>query len=90
MSAASIVWAWKAASIIREVASKNPEFTTDDLWEAGLEAPEEPRALGSAMVKAAKNGAIVATDRMKASNRAVCRSRPVRVWRSLVAASVSP
>lgn len=73
---------------IRRLASTRAEITTDDVWQAladaGVEPPREPRALGSAMKRAAAAGEIAATDRIVQSARPACHARPVRVWRSLV------
>jgi transcriptional accessory protein Tex/SPT6 len=81
---------WKKAAdmAIRAIAMDRPEMTTDDVWrwlhEVAIEAPHEPRALGAAMKRAAREGIIVATDRVKQSARPECHARPVRVWKSLL------
>ncbi len=53
---AGLDWMEDAGAVIRRVASERPEFTSDDVWEAGLAPPHEPRALGAAMVRAIKLG----------------------------------
>lgn len=81
---------WKKAAdkAIRHVAVTRREFSTDDVWEVlyelAIEPPDEPRALGAAMRRAARDGFIVATDRVVRSARPECHTRPIRVWRSLV------
>ncbi len=63
------------------VLSAGVEFTTDDLREAGLPDPPEPRAYGAAMRVVQREGLAQPTDRMRASARAACHARPQRVWR---------
>lgn len=77
-------WVNKATRTLIKVANARPEFTTDDLWEAGLPRPREPRALGAVMNDAARRRYVKATKRYQQSNRRACHARPVRVWRSMV------
>lgn len=65
------------------------EFTTDDVWDAMVRwypqaTTHEPRALGAIMRKAARNGVIEKTDRVRESIRPVCHRNPKAVWRSRV------
>lgn len=87
--AADPQWKKAAESAILHLAATRLEFTTDDVWEVlhelAIEQPREPRALGAAMRRAARNNLIVPTDRVSQSLRPECHRRPVRVWRSLVA-----
>jgi hypothetical protein len=80
-------WKENVDVVIRALAFTTDEFTTDDVWQLladwQIEAPHEPRALGAAMTRAAKAGVIVATDRVRNSERAVCHAAPKRVWKSL-------
>ena len=80
-------WKKQAMTIVKQLASSRSEFTTDDVWEALFQAdvdmPHEPRALGAMMRNCAHEGRIVATDRYVPSARIACHRRPVRVWRSL-------
>ncbi len=61
------------------------EFTTDDVW---AEVPEdvrnsvEPRVIGALMRRAAKDGHVVNTYRMRNSEMVRCHRRPKQVWRS--------
>jgi len=84
---AATKWKTNVDAVIRALAFTETEFTTDDVWqllaEWGIDAPHEPRALGAAMTRAAKNGVIVATDRVRNSERVVCHAAPKRVWKSL-------
>ena len=85
---ASTEWKQHVDLAIRELAKTVYEFTTDDVWQLladwQIEAPHEPRALGGAMTRASKNGFIVATDRVRNSQRSICHAAPKRVWKSLL------
>ena len=84
------VWKQQAQTIVRNLAHRLDELTTDDVWQAlncaGVDVPHEPRALGAVMQSAARQNVIAATDRVRQSQRPECHARPVRIWRSLVAA----
>ncbi|MFD3464838.1 hypothetical protein ACFWWM_00425 [Streptomyces sp. NPDC058682] len=75
--------AWKsyALGFIAELSAAMDEFTTDDLWDAGLIKPREPRALGPVMRRAAKRGLIATTGEFKASRYRNCA--PLPVWASV-------
>ncbi|MEU9975059.1 hypothetical protein [Streptomyces sp. NPDC051014] len=75
--------AWKryALGFIAEVSADLDEFTTDDLWDAGLIKPREPRALGPVMRRAAKRGLIATTGEFRASRYRNCA--PLPVWASV-------
>ena len=77
---------WQAAArkTVLEVARRLPEFTTDDVWAAGLPMPRESRAMGPVMRALAADGKIEITDRTQRSVRVVAHSGPKQVWRSLV------
>ncbi|THA41784.1 hypothetical protein [Streptomyces sp. A1547] len=72
--------AWKsyALGFIAELSGRLDEFTTDDLWDAGLVKPREPRALGPVMRRAAKRGLITTTGQFRASRYRNCA--PLPVW----------
>jgi hypothetical protein len=83
---ANQTWFNEAMFWVEVVAKYKPEFTTDDVW-GWLESDMEPgthdnRAMGAVMRKAQRKGWIEPTDRVRKSTRAVCHSRPVRVWES--------
>lgn len=83
-SAADERWRAHALDTIRLLADQFREFTTDEVWEALVLRPREPRALGAMMREAAAQRMIVATDRYRNSARPACHARPVRIWRSAV------
>ncbi|MFD6970578.1 hypothetical protein [Streptomyces sp. NPDC059949] len=72
--------AWKsyALGFIAELSGRLDQFTTDDLWDAGLIKPREPRALGPVMRRAAKRGLIATTGEFRASRYRNCA--PLPVW----------
>lgn len=82
--------AWKTAcwTMIHNLACDRAELTTDQIWEAlhlaEVEMPHENRAIGALMIRAAKEGWIVATDRYVNSERVACHRRPIRIWKSLI------
>lgn len=71
---------WKAYALgfVAELSGRIGQFTTDDLWDAGLIKPREPRALGPVMRRAAKRGLIATTGEFKASRYRNCA--PLPVW----------
>ena len=77
-------WMIRARYTLVLVARQHPEFTTDDLWGAGLEKPLEPRAMGALMRWAPLAGVAMATDRTRKSAQVSNHARPVRVWHSLL------
>ena len=81
---ASEHWLEEATCAVRLAASRAEEITTDDVWRLLPSPPPEPRALGCAMRRAAARGYIEKTSRTRASKRAECHGRDVRVWRSKV------
>lgn len=71
-------WKRYALGFIAELSGQLEEFTTDDLWDAGLIKPREPRALGPVMRRAAKRGLISATGEYRKSRYRNCA--PLPVW----------
>lgn len=71
---------WKAHALgfVAQVSAQLGKFTTDDLWDAGLIKPLEPRALGPVMLRAAKRGLIEATGEYRKSRYRNCA--PLPVW----------
>ena len=59
-------------------------INTDQVWDLleGEIETHDNRAMGVVMRKAQAEGFIEPTDRVIKSTRAVCHSRPIRVWRS--------
>jgi hypothetical protein len=84
VEAASAEWQESAARVVRSLAATRAHLTTDDLWACpDLPRPREPRAMGAAMVRAARDGVLRRTDRSAESVRPECHRRFVRVWESL-------
>jgi Recombination endonuclease VII len=75
-------WQHDAVTIIRAVCLKKEFFTTDDVWEAGLAPPPEPRALGSAMTWAASEGYCVRTPIHVQTQRRARHGAPIAIWLS--------
>jgi hypothetical protein len=71
-------WKRYALGFIAELSGQMAEFTTDDLWDAGLIKPREPRALGPVMRRAAKRGLIATTGEFRSSRYRNCA--PLPVW----------
>ena len=84
---ASPEWKHYATLVITALAREVKEFTSDEVWEGlklcGIQAPEEPRAMGPMMRNAAKAGLITKTGYSRVSNQENNHARPVAVWRSL-------
>ncbi len=78
--------AWKQAArtAIERLATTQPEFISDAVWDTGLPKPREPRALGPIMVWAARRGLIVDTGRIQQSAQPKSHAMPRRIWRSLI------
>lgn len=80
------LWQGDVVEVIRWIASRQREFTTDDVWarlgEVSEQRTPEHRAMGPCMRGAAKKGWIEATHSTVISRRR--RGAPVRVWRSLI------
>jgi hypothetical protein len=74
-------WKRYALGFIAELSADLDEFTTDDLWDAGLIKPREPRALGPVMRRAAKRGLIATTGEFRKSRYRNCA--PLPVWASV-------
>lgn len=85
----------RALAAIRRVAERCETFTTDSVHAedptlAGTDAAAGGRALGPAMLHAAREGWIVSTDNYGKSSRAASHARPMRIWRSLIVNGGSP
>jgi hypothetical protein len=59
--AADPAWLDTARKAVVELAARVDTFTTDDVWEAGLAKPREPRALGPVIRRLINEGAITGT-----------------------------
>lgn len=77
-------WKAAAAATVEQVARTHREFTSDDVWEAGLPKVAESRALGPVMSAAARAGLIVSTDRFVSTTQPKSHRSPARVWASRI------
>lgn len=75
-------WYEAAFKAILDLCKLGQPFSTDQLWERlqGLETPE-PRAMGSVIRQAAKEGWIVSTGEYRKSTQAKNHRRPVLIWK---------
>jgi hypothetical protein len=78
--AADADWKTWALSAVERTAVRLETFISDDVWESGLEATREDRALGPVLLRAARFGWITKTDRVRPSRRSHGSGKPV--WRS--------
>lgn len=75
---ASDEWKAYALGFIAEFSPTLKNFTTDDLWDAGMIKPLEPRALGPVLRRAVKHGLIAKTGEYRKSRYRNCA--PLTVW----------
>jgi hypothetical protein len=75
-------WATNARLFLAEYLRTHPTMHVDDLWEAGLEPPEEMRALGAVIQWAARRELMTKTSERRPSVRSHLAEKPV--WASLV------
>lgn len=88
VEASTTEWQSEAITTIREIATKQPTLTTDDVWhELGRDENLEGRAMGAAMQMAAKLGYIRRTNTTQKSVRVACHRRDLRIWESLLCRS---
>lgn len=72
---------------VRATASERSFFIVDEVWgkvDASTIGQVDKRAMGAAMVEAARQGVIAPTDEYRASEQKQCHGNPRRVWRSLL------
>lgn len=77
-------WNELARAAVTVVAHAQPELISDDVWNAGLPAPREGRALGPVMLWAQRAGLITPTGTFRPTAKPNCHAAPVRVWTSNV------
>lgn len=78
-------WKEQALTVIWQVATSMAEFTGADIWNAGLDKPDEPRRLGIVMRDAASKGWIQKIPgRYRESGMPSQHRQPLQVWKSLV------
>jgi hypothetical protein len=83
-------WIRGAVQAVRAICARRgygAKFTTDAVWALldhwGVGPPEEPRALGAAMMRAKRIGLCEPTAVTQKSVRVDCHARPIRVWKIL-------
>lgn len=82
---AGSAWARHASSAIRSAAHQHRELTVDDVWPFITEQVHDSRALGAAMLQAARAGFIERVPgAFRTSERPETHSRPLALWRSRI------
>lgn len=76
-------WKEQAYEAIEQIARKQPTVIANDLW-SYVDRPREPRASGSVMQWAKKQGFIELTEKYCPVPSRMSHAAPVRVWRSLL------
>ena len=76
---APLVWFARACVIVRQVMAQKSEFTSDDLWAAGLDKPPEPRALGPVLRQFISAGLIRPTGRFIKTAQVLRHRAPIAV-----------
>ena len=74
-------WLARARAVVLSVSASRTEFTSDDLWSAGLPKPREPRALGAVLRELARQGLIESTGRFVRTTQVSRHAAPILVWR---------
>ncbi|MEE4717850.1 hypothetical protein V2K69_17615 [Pseudomonas alliivorans] len=77
-------WSDEAYEIVIKVAKDKKEFTSDDIWAAGLQKPEEARALGGVMRKARIRGVIEKTGRSQCTTQPESHGADINIWMSKI------
>jgi len=75
-------WRKKADAVVISVAKSKNEFTPDDIWDTGLEKPEEARWLGPVMNAARRNGTIEKTGRVQRTRQKESHGCDITIWKS--------
>jgi hypothetical protein len=85
-------WREEAERTIIRVASRLPEFTTEDIWEAGLQDTHNNKALGPVILSIARRGLIRQTNptRYRRSTMTVNHGRPMSIWVSNICEGYQP
>jgi hypothetical protein len=74
-------WRAEALEAVRRAATQKMFITADDVW-AILDKPEEPRALGAILLRAARAGWLERTGRTKTTTQVSGHCHPVSIWKS--------
>lgn len=87
-AAADPVWVKAALEAVVYICERRATFTADAVWwvleYAGVECPDEPRALGFVMKIAERVGVCKATRQFEQTVRPSRHGTDVRVWRSTI------
>ena len=79
-------WIDIATDVVRDIAQDVDAFTTDrveyELEVRGIEPPNEPRAFGALMLRAARAGWVSKTDQVAPSVIPRNHRRPKSIWKS--------
>lgn len=70
---------------VKETAKERSFFIVDEVWgkvDTSTIGQVDKRAMGAAMLEAARQGVIEPTDQYRASEQKQCHGNPRRVWRS--------
>lgn len=78
---ATEAWKREAYDLVKGRYYPGGEFTSDDIWAAGLQKPAEPRALGTVLMKLAREGLITKTGRYVQTAQVSRHAAPIAVWR---------
>lgn len=83
-AAADPEWKDTALEAVYQVCRTHLVFTSEDVWNAGLAKPREPRALGPVLKRATAMGWCHPTVGFVTSSMTTRHAAPVRQYRSLV------
>jgi hypothetical protein len=80
---AGLLWREEALAAVKACCLAHAEFIVDDVWQY-LQAPTPPdgRAMGSIILRAAREGWCEGTPTYRPSAQPQCHANPRRVWRS--------
>lgn len=81
---ASPDWNEQAFDTVCSVARRLRFFAADDLWEAGLPTPREPRAIGPVLLRAVRAGFCWNTHTQRNSRKVSQNARPITIYESRI------
>jgi hypothetical protein len=77
-------WKVRARAALLRLCETRRIWTSDDVWELGLEKPREPRALGGLVRDLVKTGIVVWSGGFDRSRQKGCHMSYTKVWRSTI------
>ena len=77
-------WLQTAKELLYQTALRRAKLTSDDLWDAGLEKPREPRAMGPVFLYGVRQKWIKRTGQFVPCRSPTRNVAPVALWESLV------